>query len=118
MLPITATPSVPPNRRVASLTAEPTPALAAGTAPMIASVAGALVRPIPVPRKSIWRTMIEYEVDTETVAVHNKPTANETSPAVTTTLLPMRTASFVPTTEATATDPATGRSRTPVPRGL
>ena len=58
MLPITATPSVPPNRRVASLTAEPTLALAVGTAPMIASVAGALVRPIPVPRMSIWATMM------------------------------------------------------------
>jgi hypothetical protein len=41
-LPITATPRVPPNRRVASLTAEPAPALASGTAPMMASVAGAL----------------------------------------------------------------------------
>ncbi len=52
-LPMTATPSVPPKRRVASLTADPTPAFAAGTAPMIASVAGALVRPIPEPRNSI-----------------------------------------------------------------
>ena len=48
-LPSTATPSVPPSSRVASLTAEPMPAFAAGTTPMIASVAGALVRPRPEP---------------------------------------------------------------------
>jgi hypothetical protein len=53
MLPITATPRVAPVIRVASLTAEPTPALAAETAPMIDSVAGALVRPIPEPMKII-----------------------------------------------------------------
>ena len=52
-LPMMATPSVPPKSRVASFIAEPTPDLALGIAPMIASVAGALVRPIPVPRKSI-----------------------------------------------------------------
>jgi hypothetical protein len=33
-LPITATPRVPPSNLVASLTAEPTPALALGTTPM------------------------------------------------------------------------------------
>jgi hypothetical protein len=54
MLPITATPTVAPRIRVASLIAEPTPALAIGTAPMIDSVAGALVSPIPAPMKTIW----------------------------------------------------------------
>jgi hypothetical protein len=34
-----------PSNRVASLTAEPMPALAFGTTPMIASVAGALTSP-------------------------------------------------------------------------
>src|ERR1700689_2122426 len=57
-LPITATPRVPPNRRVASLTADPTPAFAFGTTPMIASVAGALGRPIPVPRTTIWAAIV------------------------------------------------------------
>src|SRR5947207_581415 len=57
-LPITATPRVPPSRRVASLTADPTPALAFGTTPIIASVAGALVRPIPVPRMTIWAAIV------------------------------------------------------------
>ena len=57
-LPITATPSVPPRSRVASLTAEPTPALAFGTTPMIASVAGALVRPMPVPSTTICTAIV------------------------------------------------------------
>ena len=57
-LPITATPRVPPSRRVASLIADPTPAFAFGTTPMIASVAGALVSPMPVPRTTIWAAIV------------------------------------------------------------
>ena len=57
-LPSTATPRVPPSNRVASLTAEPTPALAFGTTPMIASVAGALVRPMPVPSTTICSAIV------------------------------------------------------------
>jgi len=53
-LPMTATPSVPPTSRVASLTAEPMPALSVCTAPMIDSVAGALVSPMPRPSRTIW----------------------------------------------------------------
>jgi hypothetical protein len=53
MLPITATPRVPPRMRVASLMAEPTPAFASGTAPMIDSVAGAPVRPMPDPMSTM-----------------------------------------------------------------
>jgi hypothetical protein len=52
-LPTTATPRVPPNSLVASLTADPTPALCFGTAPMMASVADALVSPIPVPNTTL-----------------------------------------------------------------
>ena len=44
-----ATPSAPPVVRVASLTAEPTLALASGSEPMIASVAGAIALPMPKP---------------------------------------------------------------------
>ena len=47
MLPRTATPSAPPTWRVVSFTAEPTPAFASGSEPMIDSVAGAIVRPMP-----------------------------------------------------------------------
>jgi hypothetical protein len=53
MLPITATPQRCAGDSRASLTAEPTPALAADTAPMLDSIAGALVRPIPDPMQTI-----------------------------------------------------------------
>src|SRR2546422_7035970 len=55
MLPITATPSAPPVCRVVSLTAEPTPALPGGNEPMIDSVAGAAVNPMPAPNNSRTR---------------------------------------------------------------
>ena len=44
--PMTATPSAPPTWRVTSLIADPTPALASGTALMTDSVAGAIAAPI------------------------------------------------------------------------
>ena len=44
---MSATPRAPPTNRVVSLTAEPTPAWARGSEPMIDSVAGAMARPIP-----------------------------------------------------------------------
>ena len=47
-LPTIATPSAPPTWRVVSFTAEPTPAFARGSEPMIDSVAGAIVRPMPI----------------------------------------------------------------------
>src|SRR5262249_1889060 len=52
-LPVTATPRAAPKSRVASLTADPTPALAVGTAPMIASVAGGGMRPSPTTPRNI-----------------------------------------------------------------
>ncbi len=52
MLPRTATPRAPPVCLVVSLTAEPTPALPGGSDPMIDSVAGAVVRPMPTPNTS------------------------------------------------------------------
>ncbi len=51
-LPITATASVPPSSRVESLTADPTPASRREIAPMMDSVAGAEVRPMPSPYSS------------------------------------------------------------------
>ena len=53
-----ATPSVPPTSLVESLTADPTPALDRETAPMIDSVAGAEVRPMPMPNTTICTAMI------------------------------------------------------------
>jgi hypothetical protein len=48
-----ATPRAPPTWRVVSLTADPTPALARGSEPMIDSVAGAMVMPMPTPMTSM-----------------------------------------------------------------
>ena len=50
MLPRIATPSAPPTCRVVSFIAEPTPAFASGSEPMIDSVAGAIAVPMPRPR--------------------------------------------------------------------
>ena len=50
MLPRIATPSAPPICRVVSFIAEPTPALASGSEPMIDSVAGTIAVPMPRPR--------------------------------------------------------------------
>ncbi len=47
---MTAMPRAPPVWRVVSLIAEPTPARAVGRDPMIDSVAGAEVRPRPMPK--------------------------------------------------------------------
>ena len=47
--PNTATPTAPPICRVVSFTAEPTPALARGSDPMIESVHGAMMLAIPRP---------------------------------------------------------------------
>ena len=62
MLPSTAMPSVPPSSRTTSFMADPMPALARGSAPMIASVAGDIARPMPWPRvpsaMAIWRPLV------------------------------------------------------------
>src|SRR5262245_12179122 len=52
MLPRTATPSAPPVWRVVSFTADPTPARPGGSDPMIDSVTGDTVIPIPMPYTS------------------------------------------------------------------
>jgi len=46
------------SRRVESLTADPTPAWSAATAPMMDSVAGAEVRPMPRPYTTIWMAIV------------------------------------------------------------
>ena len=57
-------------------------------------------------------------MDPDAVEAQRSPVANNNNPAPTITLFPTRTASFVPTTDVTATEPATGRRRTPVPSGV
>ncbi len=46
--PMMATPSAPPTSRVVSFMAEPMPAFSLGSEPMIDSVAGPMVRPMPI----------------------------------------------------------------------
>lgn len=51
-LPITATPSAPPNSRTVSFTADPTPARAGGSVDMIKSVAVGIAMPAPRPNSN------------------------------------------------------------------
>ena len=55
--PMMATPRAPPIWRVVSFIADPTPALAGGSEPMIDSVAGAITRPMPAPSMSMPTSM-------------------------------------------------------------
>src|SRR6266550_1305458 len=87
---MTATPSAPPTWRVVSLTAEPTPALPGGREPMIDSVAGAVVKPMPAPkttRTSPPRTADDINVSEAYIA---SDAATISSPPVTTRLVPKR----------------------------
>src|SRR5688572_2773746 len=108
-----ATPSVLPSSRAVSLTADPTPALAGGNEPMIASVAGAWTSPSPPPRNSMAPTRTQYDVATPVTAEMAKPTAIDTSPAVTTALVPMRSASLADSGAVEAVNTANGTVRTP-----
>src|SRR4029077_16456605 len=68
--PTTATPSVPPSSRVASLTADPTPARAGGSTSRIDSVAGVETSPMPRPMSTICGTItLAYDVCTVEVEI-------------------------------------------------
>src|SRR5215218_588891 len=108
-----ATPSVLPSSRAVSLTAEPTPALAGGSEPMIASVAGAWIRPRPPPRKNIATTITQYDVSTPVTAETANPAAIDTRPAVTIRLVPKRSASLADKGAVEAVKMANGTVRTP-----
>ena len=85
---------------------------------MIASVAGAWTRPRPPPRNNIATTMMEYGVSTAAVvaAIANPP-AIDTSPPVTTALVPMRSASLAASGAVDAVNTANGTVRTPASSG-
>src|SRR5271163_4834779 len=112
-LPTIATPRVPPSSRVVSLTAEPTPALSGLSDPMIASVAGAVVSPRPVPSNTICIAITVYGVPASTVDAQASPAANTAKPALTTAVVPILWTTAGPITLASAIDTATGNSRTP-----
>ena len=84
---------------------------------MIDSVAGALVRPMPEPMKTIARRSSGSWCSSMFVEAQASPIASETSPPATTSLVPLRTASRVPSTEVIPVNVATGSSLTPVESG-
>ena len=74
-LPMTATPNAPPTWRVVSFTADPTPALANGSEPMIDSVAGAIVSAMPHAINAMRHTTSgQYALFTCSVAIEPDPT--------------------------------------------
>ena len=115
--PTTATPRVPPSSRVASLTADPTPARAGGSTSRIDSVAGLEISPMPSPMRTICTTITgAYGTSAGLPAIQVKAAPNSTIPVVTTARVPILGARRVPTTDATAIEIATGRIRSPVER--
>ena len=94
MLPMMATPSVPPTSRPVSLMAEPTPAISRGSEPMTDSDAGLVTseRPLAI---TIMLTMIgpKYAVSTSNVLAQSCATPMNTSPTGMTRRGPKRKAS-------------------------
>src|SRR5579864_4870407 len=116
--PITATPSVPPSSRVVSLTADPTPALAVGSAPMMASVAGPMVRARPAAISVIEAmTGPQYAESTLRVAATANPALMISSPPATTILVPIRFMTAIAAGDTAPVTTANGRVATPALSG-
>src|SRR2546428_12492372 len=92
-LPRMATPRAPPICRVVSFIADPTPAFASGSEPMIDSVAGVIASAIPVPRTMIEINTWPYPDAIVSVDRYHRPVATTPIPSVTRTLLPSRVTS-------------------------
>src|SRR6516165_5478843 len=93
-----ATPSVPPTSRVVSLTAEPAPAFARGSAPMMASVAGPVVNASPAAISAIAVTTgPQYGALVEVDAATRKPPLISSSPNPTTSFVPTRFITIIAT---------------------
>jgi hypothetical protein len=114
-LPMIATPNAPPTCRVVSFIAEPMPAFARGSDPMIDSVAGAMVSPIPIAITTMRQAMSpQYEMFCEgTVANSAKPMPAMVNPLPTTNLVPMRSTSRALLGATTSMVSAIGSRRTP-----
>ena len=89
-LPTIATPSAPPIWRVVSFTAEPTPALASGSDPMIDSVAGAITRAWPNAISINRHTRSPYELSTWSWVISTSPVPAIARPVATVTFVPSR----------------------------
>jgi hypothetical protein len=88
-----AIPSAPPSSRVVSFTAEPTPALASGTALMMLPVAGAAVMLMPTASSPSATASATYGDDTPTTLSTPNPAAMNTKPSAIVRPLPIRAAS-------------------------
>src|SRR5438552_12652149 len=86
--PNTATPTAPPIWRVVSFTADPTPALARGSEPMIESVHGAMTFAMPIPRSMVMRITCSTLLFGWKVVNSTSDVVTSTNPAATTILLP------------------------------
>ena len=107
-----ATPSAPPTWRVVSFIAEPTPAFASGSEPMIDSVAGVIASDMPVPRTMIASSTWGYaDVDRGVVDMNHSPAPTVAMPATTSTLFPSRFTSRPVIGETTISTSAIGATR-------
>jgi hypothetical protein len=83
-------PSAPPSSRVVSLTADPTPNLSAGTAPMIASVTGVMARAMPAAVTIKMPTTCGSGLSTPSVETRPMPSATIARPRLVVIRAPKR----------------------------
>lgn len=81
-------PSAAPTSRVVSLTADATPCFSSGAAFMIADVADAVHRPMPMDITVIGHAKSEYVVPSSSVRMQKIPMATSSSPVNNTTRKP------------------------------
>ena len=88
MLPMTAIPVAPPTSRERSLSAEPTPCWAGGSASVIALVAGVIAAPIPTPSTTSPAAISAYGVWVPAWAMIARPTETSARPPAQTVRVP------------------------------
>ncbi len=111
--PITATPRAPPTCRVTSLMADPTPALASGTALMTDSVAGAIAAPMASARKNVTTPSSTAAMSTVQAMLVQSTAATPKSPPAMTRARPKRTDSLFEAPEPTTSPSASGIMHAP-----
>src|SRR5439155_24894435 len=112
-LPRIATPRAPPICRVVVFIADPTPALASGSEPMIDSVAGVIASAMPVPRTMIEINTWPYPDAIVRVDRYQSPAATVPIPSATRTLFPSWFTSRPVIGETTINTTAIGATRYP-----
>src|SRR4029079_9271206 len=99
---------------VVSFTADPTPALASGSEPMIDSVAGALVRATPQDRSTRRQASTEYVESAVRNDSRIRPMVDRLMPAATTYFVPNRWTNRGESGATIIIGMATAKSRRPV----